>query len=197
MLQFLSAVTSPATIFASTNIDDLIVVSGFFAERRLHWRTIVASQFLGIGVLVLLSALMAVAALTLPAPIFRYLGVVPLGLGVARLWEQCLAGRRNLSAQNSRPRPSAYNSGLFAATTVTIATGSDNLSVYVPFFAKAPERIPFYAATFALLAGVWCLLGYVLVKHQMIGGQLRKLGPVLMPTVMILIGLWLLTDSLR
>src|SRR6185437_10819372 len=86
---------------------------------------------------------------------------------------------------SSRP-----GSTLFVATTVTMATGSDNVSVYVPFFAKTPHQIPLYSATFAFLAAVWCLLGYLLVNHIRFGRHLRGLRHVILPAVMILIGLW-------
>jgi cadmium resistance protein CadD (predicted permease) len=62
-----SAVALAVVVFASTNLDDLLVLSAFFAEPNAAWRTVVTGQFLGIGALVLTSVLIALAALRLPA----------------------------------------------------------------------------------------------------------------------------------
>jgi len=197
MVQFLTTVPPAATIFAATNIDDLVVVSAFFAEHRNDWRTIVAGQFLGIGAIVILSILMAMATLQLPTKSFPYLGIVPLSLGIWRLSQWGYTKRQRPSANCEGGHPSRPGSTLFVATTVTMATGSDNVSVYVPFFAKAPHQIPLYSATFAFLAAVWCLLGYLLVNHIRFGRHLRGLRHVILPAVMILIGLWVLGDAIR
>jgi cadmium resistance protein CadD (predicted permease) len=38
-------------VFASTNIDDIFVVSAFFADARLARRSVIVGQFVGIGAL--------------------------------------------------------------------------------------------------------------------------------------------------
>jgi cadmium resistance protein CadD (predicted permease) len=42
-------------VFAPTSIDDVVVLSAFFADMRLSRRAIVVGQFLGIGARVLAS----------------------------------------------------------------------------------------------------------------------------------------------
>jgi cadmium resistance protein CadD (predicted permease) len=54
-------------VFASTNIDDIVLLAAFFADRHLLTRHIVIGQFLGIGVLTAASAIAALAALAVPA----------------------------------------------------------------------------------------------------------------------------------
>lgn len=200
MLRLLSTLAGAATIFVSTNIDDLLVVAAFFAEPRPHGPTIVAGQFLGIGALVFASAFVALATLTLPGTLFPYLGLIPLSLGLHRLWRawQTARFRRTSPAPADHDRlPGRTSSSLLAVTIVTIANGSDNLTVYVPFFAKTPREIPIYAATFALLTAAWCFFGYLLVNHSTVGRQVHRLGHLIMPVTMILIGVWLLADALR
>ena len=72
-------------VFASTNIDDIFLLAAFFADPRLRHRSIVIGQYLGIGALVLVSALAALLALALPEGWVALLGVVPLLLGLSRL----------------------------------------------------------------------------------------------------------------
>lgn len=55
-----------AVVFAATDIDDVLIVATFFADARMHRGSVVAGQFLGIGALVLVSALAALLALAVP-----------------------------------------------------------------------------------------------------------------------------------
>ncbi|MFL5538288.1 MAG: cadmium resistance protein, partial [Longimicrobiaceae bacterium] len=57
----LSLLGLAVAVFVSTNIDDIFLLSAFFADGHLRPRSIVAGQFLGIGVLVAASTLAALA----------------------------------------------------------------------------------------------------------------------------------------
>lgn len=187
------AVEVSIAVFASTNVDDLLVLSAFFAEPNSEWRTVVGGQFLGIGTLVLVSVLMALVALELPARWFPCLGIVPLALGVRRLWQGW-----NASSSAATLRISTRTrSSLLTVTAITIAAGGDNLSVYVPLFAKAPQEIPVYAATFAVLTSIWCLFGHALANHRGMSGSLRGLSQAALPIVMVGVGLWILSGLER
>jgi cadmium resistance protein CadD (predicted permease) len=63
------------TLFACTNLDDLLVVSAFFAQPEFNWRTVVAGQLLGIGSLRVASALMGLAAVAVPGGTCRVWGL--------------------------------------------------------------------------------------------------------------------------
>jgi len=62
-------------VFASTNIDDMFLLAAFFADSQLRLRSIVIGQYLGIGALVLVSALAALLALTIPEGWVALLGL--------------------------------------------------------------------------------------------------------------------------
>lgn len=53
-------------VFASTNIDDIVLLSVIFSDPKLRPRAVVTGQFIGIGVLVLGSALAGAAAVAIP-----------------------------------------------------------------------------------------------------------------------------------
>ena len=52
-------------VFASTNIDDIFLLSAFFADPHLTTRSVLIGQFDGIGLLVAASAL-AASAIAVP-----------------------------------------------------------------------------------------------------------------------------------
>ena len=70
-------------LFATTNIDDVRLLSAFFADRNLRTHAIVVGQFAGIGALTGANIAAALLALAIPAGWIALLGLAPLALGVA------------------------------------------------------------------------------------------------------------------
>ncbi len=184
-------------VFASTNIDDIFLLSAFFADPRMRHRAIVAGQYLGIGVLVLASALAALLALALPEGWVALLGAAPLLLGLNRLLALRTGeageqgdGDRELNAE------SGLRSQMLAVAGVTVANGGDNIGVYVPLFATAPDAIVTYTLTFAVMTGIWCTLGHALVNNRMLGATMRRYGHTVLPVVLIALGIYILSGAL-
>src|ERR1700737_805444 len=75
------------TLFASTNVDDLVVLLGFFADRRLRARNIVAGQYAGLAVLFLVSAAGSLLSLVIPKAYLGLLGIFPIAIGILKLLE--------------------------------------------------------------------------------------------------------------
>ena len=189
--------------FAFTNLDDIFLLAAFFADPRLRRRSIVVGQYLGIGALVLVSALAALLALAIPEGWVALLGVVPLLLGLQKL----LALRTDTvggedDGKEHRMQDQEHNaerrlrSQVRAVASVTIANGGDNIAVYIPLFATAFEAITTYALTFAVMTGVWCALGYLLVNNKVLGGSIRRYGHVVLPVVLIALGIYILSGAL-
>ena len=190
-------------VFVSTNIDDLFLLAAFFADPRLRHRSIVVGQYVGIGALVLVSALAALLALALAAGWVALLGVVPLFLGLRGLG--ALRGDTvgdEAGSNEHRIQDLEHNaerrlhSQILAVASVTIANGGDNVGVYVPLFATHPEAIVTYTLAFAVLTGVWCALGYLLVNNRVLGGRIRRHGHVILPIVLIALGIYILSGAL-
>jgi putative Ca2+/H+ antiporter (TMEM165/GDT1 family) len=119
----LAAIVASVTTFAATNVDDLFLLSVFFA-RRESMRRVIAGQYIGFAGIVALSTLGFWAALAIPLAWFRFLGFLPLAIGIKRL----------LHTRNAEV-PVASNFKVLSIAAITLANGGDNLGVYVPFFA--------------------------------------------------------------
>jgi cadmium resistance protein CadD (predicted permease) len=186
-------------LYVSTNIDDLVLLSVFFADRRLALRNVVVGQFAGIAALVAVSVVAALAALTIPQRWLAWLGLIPLLLGAYKLWElrggetedevSELAEKRGKIADRRAPAQ------VLAVAGVTIANGGDNVAVYVPVFASDAGAIPAYSLIFGVLTAVWCAAGFALVNNTLIGDRVRRYGHILLPVVLIALGVWLLLDA--
>ena len=189
-------------VFASTNIDDMFLLAAFFADSQLRLRSIVIGQYLGIGALVLVSALAALLALTIPEGWVALLGLVPLLLGLTQLRALRMSTAGTESDSDARRIQDQEHTAerrlrlpVLAVASVTLANGGDNVGVYVPLFATTFEAIPTYALTFAVMTGVWCAVGYLLVNNKVLGDAIRRYGNVILPVVLITLGLSILSGA--
>ncbi|MGZ9059931.1 MAG: cadmium resistance transporter [Burkholderiaceae bacterium] len=189
-------------VFVATNIDDLFLLAAFFADTRLHRLSIVIGQYLGIGTLVLVSAVAALLALTIPDGWIALLGLVPLLMGLAKLRALRLSTAGTEVDNEARGMQDQAHTAerwlrwpVLAVASVTIANGGDNVAVYVPLFATAFDAIASYALTFAVMTGVWCASGYLLVNNNVLGSAVRRYGHVILPVVLIALGLYILSDA--
>ena len=202
MSSLVSDVGIGIVVFASANIDDILVLAAFFADPRMHHRSIVVGQYLGIGALVLVSALASLFALALPEGWVALLGFVPLFLGVRKLLAlrtDTVGGDRDSEergVQDQEHGESGRRSQVFAVAGVTIANGGDDFGVYVPLFASDLGAIATYALTFAVMVSVWCGLGYLLVNNKVLGNKIRRYGHLILPIVLIALGVYILSGAL-
>ncbi|PIK72809.1 hypothetical protein CS379_11930, partial [Methylobacterium frigidaeris] len=125
-METLATLSVAITLFASTNIDDIVVLIGFFSDPRYRPRQIVIGQSLGIAVLVLASLAGSLLSLVVAPSWLGLLGLVPIVLGVRGL----LALRRDDEDEVAIEPTSLGNT--LAVASVTIANGGDNLGIYTP-----------------------------------------------------------------
>ena len=190
-------------VFASTNMDDLLILAVFFANPRMRIGAVVAGQLLGVAVLVLASAVAALLAMVVPGEWIALLGLVPLALGLRLLLALfSKAGDRDeetaaaLAGQHLSIR-SGFIAQSLTVAGVTLANGGDNLGVYIPLFATAPLAIGSYVVVFAVMTAVWCALAYSMVNNPLIGDRIRRHGHGLLPVVLIGLGLYILADAVE
>jgi cadmium resistance protein CadD (predicted permease) len=196
-IDFLSSVAIGGAVFASTDVDDLLMLLALFADPALDRHLIVIGQFIGMAILVLASVLIALATVPVSRENAAILGVVPLTFGLWRLWKlwHSQHRRRNTKSPDSfdlgaGPRTASQ---LLAVSVLTVSNGADNLVAYVPLFAAAPERIPLYTAVFAALTAAWCALAYLCVNNRVVRAQAHRFGHTVFPFAMVLLGLWTLS----
>ncbi|HVG04926.1 MAG TPA: cadmium resistance transporter [Burkholderiaceae bacterium] len=190
-------------VFIATDIDDLFLLAVFFADARLDRLSIVIGQYLGVGALVLFSAMAALLALTIPEGWIALLGLVPLLMGLAKLPSLHISSVDAEGGSDARrikePKHTAERRlglPILAVASVTVANGGDNVAVYIPLFATSFDAIATYALAFAVMTGVWCAIGYLLVNNDVLGNAIRRYGHVILPVVLIALGIYILSGAL-
>jgi cadmium resistance transport/sequestration family protein len=193
-------VVSAVAAFIATNLDDILVLMLFFAQTQQHRIQIVIGQYLGFGVLVLLSLPGYFGGALLPKAWMGLLGLIPLAIGLKLLWKPEQGETAAPEIDKSPVRPSWLGNLLspliYQVAAVTIANGGDNISIYIPLFAgKTPIGLTTILVTFWLMVGLWCCLALGLIRQPTIGQLLTAYGDRLVPCVFIALGLYILADS--
>jgi cadmium resistance protein CadD (predicted permease) len=182
-----------AVLFAATDVDDLFLLIAFFADPRNRPGAVVAGQFLGIGVLVGASLVLALVALVIPPAYVGLLGLVPIGLGLRALVALRAsedAGEEGEGAAVGRWR------GILGVAAVTIANGGDNLGVYTPVFAvRTAGEIALIVAVFMAMTAFWCAAAGWLVGHRAWGRAIRRHARWITPLVLVGVGLFVIVDA--
>jgi cadmium resistance protein CadD (predicted permease) len=180
--QFLAVLTASVVTFAATNIDDAFLLTFWFA-RRVPARRIVLGQYLGFAVILLASLIGAWAALAIPHRWVRFLGLLPLAMGLKELFR----------VHRAEPGPSRnHDNGVASIALVTLSNGADNIGVYVPFFVEARPYLWVILIVYAGMVAIWCAVGRWLGSHSLILKSIERWGHWAAPLVFMGLGISLL-----
>jgi cadmium resistance protein CadD (predicted permease) len=185
-VNFFSLALLSTGAFVSTNIDDVLLLVGFFSDRSFSRGLIFAGQILGMATIVAISLAAASAALAISPRHVGLLGVAPIAIGIGKLLR--------LGKVEDEGQPAAV--GIRQVAAVTVVNGGDNIAAYTPIFATQGSREMIATlAIFAVLTLVWCFVALWLVRHTALGKPLRRYGHVLLPFILIGLGVLILYRS--
>lgn len=184
---FILSVTS----FVGTNIDDMIINTFFFSfvNEKRDIRNIVFGKYLGTGILILISIIGSMGLKVIPLGYVKYLGFVPIGLGVKEMIVGRLKdGEDDLCMTNSKRSHFLWN-----VAVVTIANGADNIGVYIPLFTKfSANQYLLFVAVFVFMTAIWCMIGYRASKVPFYEKMINKYRTFIVPLVYICLGIYIL-----
>lgn len=188
MTEFSTLLGIGTSAFLASNIDDTFMLILLFSTPNLFARNVTIGQFLGIMLLVIVSAAAALLTLVVPLFVIGLMGFIPIGFGIKRLIE-----RKQTNKQNKRLEHLSF----LSVAGITVANGGDDIGVFTPLFAKynTNAEVTILVILFMFLTGVWCLLTYYFIKHPLIASRLRHASQILSPIVLIGLGVYILMDS--
>jgi cadmium resistance protein CadD (predicted permease) len=177
-VNFLSLALLSTGAFVSTNIDDLLLLVGFFSDRSFSRGLIFAGQILGMAIIVAISLVAASVAFAISPAHVGLLGLAPIIIGIGKLLRL---------GKTEEGQPTA--AGILQVATVIVVNRGDNIAAYTPIFAtQGPREISATLAIFAILTLVWCFAALGLVRHPALGKPLHRYGHVLLPFILIGLG---------
>lgn len=183
-------------LFIATNIDDIIVLSLFFARgagRSGTTARIIAGQYLGFGAILATAVIVALGARSfLPESLIPYFGLIPLALGLRAAWQAWRGEDDDDDEEQAASKPISVTT----VAAVTFANGGDNIGVYVPVFATVGTLgILAYSGVFLLLVAGLVLAARYVATRKPIAAKLERWEHVLFPLVLIGLGLIILVEG--
>lgn len=202
MGELLTAIPTGIIAFMATNLDDLVILTLLFSQVNATFRRhhIVAGQYLGFTALVIASLIGFFGGLIIPERWIGLLGLVPIAIGINRLFNHDDNTEDSSIASNQTLMPAIFRGILSPQTcgvaAITFANGSDNIGIYLPLFAKSDlTHLAIILAIFFVLVGVWCYLTYYLTRQPLLAKFLTHYGNNLVPFVLIALGSFIALDS--
>ena len=169
-------IISAIGVYISTSIDYLIILIILFAQlsqNKQKWH-IYAGQYLGTGLLVGASLVAAYVVNFVPeAWMVGLLGLIPIYLGI----RFAIVGEGEEEEEEiiERFEQSKTNQLFWTVTLLTIASGGDNLGIYIPYFASLDWSQTLVALlVFAIGIIIFCELSRVLSSMPLISETIEK-----------------------
>ena len=195
-------IISAIGVYISTSIDYLIILIILFAQlsqNKQKWH-IYAGQYLGTGLLVGASLVAAYVVSFVPeAWMVGLLGLIPIYLGI----RFAIVGEGEEEEEEEeeeeiieRLEQSKANQLFWTVTLLTIASGGDNLGIYIPYFASLDWSQTLVALlVFAIGIIIFCELSRVLSSIPLISETIEKYERIIVPLVFIPLGLYIMYES--
>jgi cadmium resistance transport/sequestration family protein len=182
-------------LFVSTNVDDLVVLAGFFAYPKFRTRDIVVGQYAGVAVLFIASAAAALLSLVIPKAYLGLLGIFPILVGIRKLLE-LRHDRDEAASAEALGATTGSHGNIASVALVTIANGGDNIGVYMPSFAvHSGGQVAIIAMVFVVMTALWCMLAHWMVRHPRLGAPFRRYGHIIVPLVLIGLGILIIHNA--
>ncbi|MDZ8239107.1 MAG: cadmium resistance transporter [Nostoc sp. ChiQUE01a] len=199
---YVTAISTGAITFIATNIDDIVILLLFFSQINYTFRPrhIVTGQFLGFTVLLILSLSGLFGGLVLSKSWIGLLGLLPIAIGISSLVNREEDSLEEVSQETEESQETTIthllSPQIYSVAAVTVANGSDNISVYVPLFASSNlESFVVIIVIFFLLLGIWCYAAYKLTNQKIIASVLTRYGNNIVPFVLIGLGVFIVLKS--
>lgn len=191
-------IISAIGVYISTSIDYLIILIILFAQlsqNKQKWH-IYAGQYLGTGLLVGASLVAAYVVNFVPEEwMVGLLGLIPIYLGIrfAIVGEDAEEEEEEII---QRLEQSKANQLFWTVTLLTIASGGDNLGIYIPYFASLDWSHTLVALlVFVIGIIIFCEISRVLSSIPLIFETIEKYERIIVPLVFILLGLYIMYEN--
>ena len=190
-------IISAIGVYISTSIDYLIILIILFAQlaqNKQKWH-IYAGQYLGTGLLVGASLVAAYVVNFVPEEwMVGLLGLIPIYLGI----RFAIVGEGEEEEEEiiERLKQSKANQLFWTVTLLTIASGGDNLGIYIPYFASLDWSQTLVALlVFVIGIIILCEISRVLSSIPLISETIEKYERIIVPVVFILLGLYIMYEN--
>ena len=163
-------------------------------DSRKRMKGIVAGQYLGMGIIVTFSIFAAYVINLIPqAWVIGLLGLIPLFLGIRVALKR---EEREDEDVFEKKEARGANQLLWAVALITIASGGDNLGIYIPYFTSLtwPETMV-TLIIFVVSIAILCYISYRLSKITLISEIIEKYQRMIVSLVFVGLGIYIMVEN--
>lgn len=193
----LQIIFSAIAVYISTSIDYLFILLIIFSQAYTQkgLRQIYFGQYLGTGILVAISLFAAYVLNFIPQDwMIGLLGLIPIYLGI----RVAMGGEEEAEEEEVVEKLESRGSNrlFWSVALITIASGGDNLGIYIPYFTSlSVSEIVIAIVVFALSIAVLCYISYRLAKISFVSETLEKYERIIVPIVFIGLGIFIMLEN--
>ena len=193
----LQTIFSAIAVYISTSIDYLfnLLIIFYQSQTKRGLRQIYFGQYLGTGNLVAVSLFAAYVLNFIPQDwIVGLLGLIPIYLGV----RVAMGGEEEAEEEEvvEKLESRGPNRLFWAVALITIASGGDNLGIYIPYFTSLSIfEIALAIVVFAVSIAILCYISYRLAKISFVAETLEKYERIIVPIVFIGLGIFIMLEN--
>ena len=182
---FFTALVLVPIAYAATNIDNLLIMATLGADANNRGNLVGGFLVASTGVLAIASMATLIERIV-PPEILGYLGFVPLSIGLYLL----------VFTRAQAEEPASRSTAWPAVAGLLFANSGDTIFAVGPLFAESGSDARLgLAIGFVLIAAAWLFLILTISQRVARSELLSRLGPRMAPWMMILVGLYILSDS--
>ena len=134
------------------------------------------------------------------------MGIIPIIIGIIKLRENYKKRKNdkdldtNISNKLTKSTNQSRKSLSFLSiAAVTFSNGGDNIGIYTPLFASINstlDQLVILVVIFMSMTAVWCIIGHYLVNHSFLANNVRRIGHLILPFVLIGLGIYIMVGEL-
>ena len=179
-------------LFVVTHIDTLIVISVFCADNDYRIWEVFTGHYLAFCIGLTAAVIASILAAELLQEWTFLLGLIPLSIGIWGLMRR----PPETSIEEFPPVPNSIGR-VGVVTLAGIGLSGENLAVFIPFFVDlSPSELTFIVVVYLIGAGLVFLTALLIVYRAAVDGISERLDRWLVPTVLLVVGGYVLVTGL-
>ncbi|WP_124058941.1 CadD family cadmium resistance transporter [Vaginisenegalia massiliensis] len=188
---------SAILVFASTSMDYLLLLMIIFTQTHTRKGVIqvFGGEYLGTAILVILSLVATYLLHYVPDEwMIGLLGLIPIALGLHLAFK----GEEEADKAEIQERLEESQGGnlIWTVAFLTIASGGDNVGIYVPYFTSlAGYEFLVVIFIFFLAIALLCYISMKLARLNFIEETVERYERVLVPLIFILLGIYIMYEN--
>jgi cadmium resistance protein CadD (predicted permease) len=189
-MEIINIVVLSTMAFISANTDGMIIAIVYLTDPNYDSKNILYGQIIGFWFLIIVSLILAQSLFFIPKEYARWLGIVPIIFGFAKLLKY--SSRGAVKPENIQPSGRQIQE----ISILTVATGADDVLAYTPIFAtRTLHEVSILSIVFVVMTIIWWMIAKWLADHGIIRKVVSKGGPILVPLLIICIGVLIIAGD--